>query len=411
MNKQIFLIHSRVGRALDLSFNLLSGIESCEITLIANERVIIEIERLGLSHYFSSIEEVSDEFGFDETKKVIISCLEKGNCDFEIVTLNESKVDLCGKLRVLFGLSEQDYSHFVYKDKMKQVVKDAGLLTPRFKLLDLKEFNSDEQLYVNEIIQEIGFPCFIKPLNLFASKNCEKISNRKQLVNWLTKKSLSPDMYMYEVEEFIDGTLYHCDSVIQKGQVVYSQVCEYSVPCFEIFNSSTLGGITLENHDPIAKEISSFCKKVNNAMLTEGSGVTHIEVFRSQGNTIFLEAAYRPNGISPTELYQKRAQLPLREMHLMIQMNNELELNIKEQFFAAWVLVTLPVAEGTLKKINLPNIKSKFEAKWNINIGDKLKSNQGYDDYAGVYILWHEDFETLQSDFKYMCEHQHLQMH
>ncbi|RDH43764.1 ATP-grasp domain-containing protein [Zooshikella ganghwensis] len=403
--KIIFIIQSRIGNALDISFDLITTQSDSALVLIAQQEVIEEVNRRKWTGYFKAILPVSPSFSFAEVSTSIeqyLSELEsfKNNLTFEIVTINESKVDLCGKLKVHFGLQSQDLSHFVYKDKMKSFAQAQKINTPNFTVIDKNEAKKNLSQYSEKIIKHIGLPCFIKPVNMFASKHCHKINSKDQLENRL--KVLVDDSLTYQAESFIDGNLYLCDTIVTRGQVRFLQVCEYSSPCVKIYDNPSLGWITLPRSDALNQKIEQFAYQVNNAFLPDESGVTHLEIFEKSGELSFLEIAYRSNGIEPSNFYLKRANIPLREMHFLTQINPDIPINIEESNYVACFLINYPQKAGKLKKIAKLPIQSEFSIRWNCDIGESLPSNQGYDAYAGTIIIWNQSYKTLRDDFEKM---------
>ncbi|MDG4808721.1 hypothetical protein O7634_18405 [Micromonospora sp. WMMD1120] len=98
-----------------------------------------------------------------------------------------------------------------------------------------------------------------------------------------------------EVEEFIDGTMYHCDAVVHDGQVLFSAVSEYIAAPGQYGANSVAGSVLLE--DGALKDAI----RADNALVLRHlgltCGVTHVEYFHTPaGRLVFCEAAARPGG-------------------------------------------------------------------------------------------------------------------
>ncbi len=397
-----FIIQSRVGSALNISFEDLKKESNCELVLIADPAVIKEVHARQLTAHFYDILTIDDKFNIQEIISQIDSCLEQLSLVnhrpyFDIMTTNESKVLLCGELKQHYGLTTEDYGRFVYKDKMKDLAKQHHIKTPAYLVIDLVEAKAAPQIFSAKVEDTLGYPSFIKPVNMFASLNCIKINNKQELLDWLC--SVEINGLVYEIEEFIEGKLFLCDAIVKDGEMEYSQICQYSIPCFDMFKNDTIGWMTISEKDEIYQQAMAFTEQVNRTFMNNLNGVTHLEFFQSDGELIFLEIAYRPIGIAPTEFYMKRAGIPLREAHFRIQQNPSLSYNRKNSNYVALVVINFPQQAGVLLAKKSLHLNSHFEVEWFCDIGDEVPENNGFNGYAGKLLLWNPDFDILKKDF------------
>ncbi len=317
---------------------------------------------------------------------------------FEVVTISESLVDLCGKLRKRLGLAREDYARFVFKDLMKQTLAATTVNTPAFTVFDPNEFQTFQSDFMARLQKTIGYPCFIKPVNLFGAMETAKVDTQESFLAW--KENCFKPQFVYEIEEYIDGTLYHCESVVAKGETVFCQVNEYSRPVHEIYSGFNIGSCSLESNDPIAEEITLLAKRINHYLMPDLSGVTHLEVFRRESSIIFLEIALRPPGILASPFYRQRYGFPITEAHLVIQSNPDWRPNTNPFNHVARVIIPLPKHSGKLSNFHIPEGDCHMTTYWKVKAGQHIGSNDGIDSYAGVLLLWSPARDDLYNSYK-----------
>ncbi|MCX5214526.1 hypothetical protein OG689_35600 [Kitasatospora sp. NBC_00240] len=98
-----------------------------------------------------------------------------------------------------------------------------------------------------------------------------------------------------EAEEFVTGAMYHCDSVVVDGRIVFTAVSRYLSAPGEFRPGGVCGSVVLTGgavHEALRAENAQVL-----AVLAPGSAVTHVEFFRRPGGElVFCEAAARPGG-------------------------------------------------------------------------------------------------------------------
>lgn len=67
------------------------------------------------------------------------------------------------------------------KGIMKSLFKEKGLPTPDFTVVKKTDWKKNEREIIKGVEKEIGYPCFVKPVNLGSSVGISKAKNRKQL--------------------------------------------------------------------------------------------------------------------------------------------------------------------------------------------------------------------------------------
>jgi hypothetical protein len=122
----------------------------------------------------------------------------------------------------------------------------------------------------------------------------------------------------FEVEEFIDGTLYHVDSIVNRGRIVAATAgrtvdpttaYETLTPCRDIgVGEGTELRTLLQFNEAVLGCLPDF------------SGVTHHEVFLSAGTPVFCEIAGRAGGGGVVAGFRSRTGVNLHELALSSQL-------------------------------------------------------------------------------------------
>jgi hypothetical protein len=100
---------------------------------------------------------------------------------------------------------------------------------------------------------------------------------------------------LYELESFVAGEMFHCDSVVDAGRVVFSSVSRYLARPGDFAPGGLSGSVIVRSGD-LRQRILDVNGKVLGRLGLD-SGVTHLEVFHSPADEIvFCEIAARPGG-------------------------------------------------------------------------------------------------------------------
>jgi len=347
--------------------------------------------------YFNSID-VIDEFN----EKLITQIIEdKRNIDtsFDIIATTEGAVSICGKLRVKYGLQDIDSERFINKIKMKDILKKYPLKIPKYILFDKKNYLYNPSTYLDDITSELTFPIFAKPIDQASCIGTEKIETIESLKAWC--KSNIASKFEFELDEFIDGKLFHCDSYIKNGVIVHTNVSECSRPCFDFLLGKTKGSIALPNNHKNYLKLRSYAEDALTALGTPQNGVTHLEIFETiNSELVFLEVAHRSPGILIPEMYRISSGIDTREAHILLSADDSYKINVKSDFYSAWA--AFPAVEGTIEKLYSPEISSQYKLSWYYQEGDKMMPAMKGRDHVGTILLWNKNYNQLKNDFEFI---------
>lgn len=395
--KSVFILqNSLLSFGLDIS--KIYNPKKYNLYLVVNDFGFNKLKDRGQEHYFSNIYIVED-FSFEKIKDIIANEIGSKLSSLEIVTNAEEAISICGKLRVYFGLEKEDFDRFVDKAKMKDILRNSELLFPKYMLFEKEKFSANPAEYLGGLMKEISFPMFAKPIDQLSCVGVAKIYNKDELEKWCNAALSSS--YQYEIDEFIDGMLFHCDSYIKDGQVLFTQVSECSRPCFDFIEGKTKGSIALPHDDADFLLLSEYTKSVFDILGIPKHGVTHLEVFKTKkGELVFLEIGYRSPGILIPAMYRKYLGIDTIESHILLQIDETYKVDINRGIYAAWA--AFPKQEGTIKSLNSPKINSEHQLDWVVKPGDSLERPMVGRDYVGTVLLWNKDYHQLRADFDYL---------
>jgi biotin carboxylase len=242
------------------------------------------------------------------------------------VSNDEFNLVVVGKLRDQYNISGPGEKLLLgYRDKniMKTRLEKAGITLPKHEPLDFNLADDSLSEYFSQLAKQYQFPLVIKPSRGAGSIDTHIINDLEKLKYYYSKiKLMDCD---FEINQFIDGTLYHCDTVIQNNNILLQVISEYLYPNITYATEGKpVTSILLLDDNPLKKQIATLTEQVLQT-LGKHDGVTHLEVFHTKDNRlIFLEIAARPPGGLMAANYQIMYGINVFKMHLQI----ELDINL-----------------------------------------------------------------------------------
>lgn len=218
--------------------------------------------------------------------------------EFDVVTAALMREHLC-----LPGLSSSRAK--IFRDKLSMAVHSqrAGINVPEFVLL----LNHDE---VNDYLQRVPPPWIIKPRSDVSAIGIKKVEHAEevwQAIEEMNKReNLRERASYYVLARFIPGEVFHVDSLVNEGKVVFAGVNQYGRPPMQVAH---LGGAyisrTCARGSADEKTLTQINKKLIKALGLQ-RGATHAEFIKSDadGQFYFLEIAARVGGAYIAEVLE-----------------------------------------------------------------------------------------------------------
>jgi hypothetical protein len=398
--KNVYLIQNS-NLSFDMDVSKIYSPKKYSLFLIINKFGLKKLKNRKQESFFEKIWEI-ENFSFKKIREIIFLNQEKSSAPLQIVTNAEEAVTVCGHLRVFFNNDMMNYDRFINKIIMKKLLDKNHILTPRHVLFDNLEYKKNPFLYLSIITKALLFPLIAKPIDSMSCMGIKKINSYEELSVWAEKVIFTDSIY--EVDEYINGKVYNCDSYIKNKKIVYTQISECSNSCYDFICGLTKGTIVLTENNPVYKLLSEHTEYIHDSIGIPQGGVTHLELILTQNNKCyFIEIGHRSPGILIPAMYRKFLNVDTIESHILLQIDDEHDLNINYGPFSAWI--AFPVKSGVLKKKYIPEIKSEYQLDWSYQIGDIMPSVTCGRDYAGRVLLWNKDYQQLKNDFDYLNAH------
>ncbi|HEY6446962.1 MAG TPA: ATP-grasp domain-containing protein [Acidobacteriaceae bacterium] len=208
-----------------------------------------------------------------------------------IVALDEFDMETAAHLREhmrIAGMGRTAVSHFRDKLAMRYAARAAGILEPPFiRILFHHE--------LRQWMERVPAPWVLKPRAEASAIGIRKMHTPEDV--WRTLNELGDRQSHFLLEQFVPGAIFHVDSIVNDGVVVFAAVSGYGKPPMQTMHE---GGVfttrVLDRHASTTMDLT----EVNAALvpaLGMVRGVTHAEYIRAaDGRYYFLEAAARVGG-------------------------------------------------------------------------------------------------------------------
>jgi glutathione synthase/RimK-type ligase-like ATP-grasp enzyme len=215
-----------------------------------------------------------------------------------LVALEEFDVITTALAREHLRLPGMDGSRArLFRDKLAMRVSAAaaGLPVPDFVPL----FNYQE---VGEYMERVPPPWVVKPRSDVSSSGIRRLEDSEQVWRAIealdAREALQDRSPYYLLEKFVSGEVFHVDSVVEDGEIIFSGANRYGRPPLSVVHE---GGVftthTLAYDSPEHAELTRLNAKLLGA-LGLGRGAAHAEFIRGaeDGRFYFLEVAARVGG-------------------------------------------------------------------------------------------------------------------
>lgn len=352
---------------------------------------------------FDAIHPISRDFqrvNDIELEKLIQPYVEKHGAEQIRLLTNEDSAQLgCARLREIYGIPGNGVSHllpFVHKVISKNRLGNSVKL-PKFVAFNKNNYEGDKNSYLNSIIDELGFPMFVKPVDLVSSLETHRVNDLKSLKQ-LAKKMFAHS-YEFEIDEFIEGDLFHCDVMIIGGEIQFFMVGKCSFPLARFFEGKPVGSIPTNNKsefDRLKVLCNTVCKKLNSH-----DGAYHLEAFldKKSREFIFLEIGARTGGALIAKVYEKLFGINVEEVNYLIQMGLLHQINVRSSNLFVGFL-NFPFIKGTVTEINKPVVDIDHEFIEYVKIGDVLNQANSLLDLSCSIIFWDASYQKVEHTFE-----------
>lgn len=230
-----------------------------------------------------------------------VAYLARSNKIDAIVPLDEYDVEMAAVLREHLQIDGMSMSQTkTFRDKLAMRVKTQanGVRVPEFTPV----LNYD---VLRDYMQRVPAPWVLKPRLEAGAMGIKKIHNDEELWRWLDE--LGDQQSFRVLEQFVPGDVYHVDSIIDKGKVVFASFQKYGAPPMSVAHDG--GVFVTRTLAPKSAEVKALTKMNSDVIkaLEMKRGVTHAEFIRAHddGQYYFLEIAARVGGAHISDLVEQ----------------------------------------------------------------------------------------------------------
>ena len=222
-----------------------------------------------------------------------------------IVALDDYDVETAADLREHLRLPGMGHSQArFFRDKLAMRVQamSRGVPVPAFTPV----LNYDN---VRTFMADVPGPWVLKPRSEASSMGIKKVHHPDEL--WGLLEALGDRQSFYVLEKFVAGHVYHVDSVVWDGRVVFAAAHRYGLPPMTVYQG---GGVFVSTSLPYHSLEDQALQAINREVIGAMGmvrGVTHAEFIcgAEDGQYYFLEIAARVGGAGIDQLVQYATNL------------------------------------------------------------------------------------------------------
>lgn len=318
-----------------------------------------------------------------------------------VVALEEADVITAGRLRehlCLPGMNGAEAMLFRDKLSMRCKAQAIGIRQPEFvHLLNYQE--------VGEFMERVPSPWVIKPRADASSIGIKRLEDAEQV--WRAKDQIdareSPRerSSYYLLESFIPGDVYHVNSLIADGKVIFASVDRYGRSPLEVTQQ---GGVSTSCTVEYGSADQTALLKINRKLL-DGFGMergtTHAEFIKSaaDGRFYFLEVAARVGGAYTVESVEAATGINLWREWARIELSDAEPLYelppLRQDYSGLAVSLARQEAPDT-SEYNDPEIVYRASKPYHVALVVRSRALQRVSELLDQYVRrFEEDFTAV----------------
>jgi biotin carboxylase len=319
--------------------------QGCHVTLVTREKMLHEDwPRDVLDEVFALPNDAPVELFLD-----LASHIAKTAKPDRIVALEEFDVVLAALARehlCMPGMSSSRAKTF--RDKLAMSVKASGvgIKVPEF----IPAINNSE---ISDYLKRVPPPWVMKPRSDVSAIGIKKLETAEEvwrLIEEMNQREILHERASYYLlARFVAGEVFHVDSLVNKGRVVFAGVNKYGRPPLQVAHG---GGAyvsqTIAHQSPEKRKLLDINRRLIRAMGME-TGATHAEFIKSEadGDFYFLEIAARVGGAYIADVLEAASGINLwREWARMEVSESAPRMKLKPRKEHAGIILSLSRQEN-----------------------------------------------------------------
>ncbi|PKT69330.1 biotin carboxylase [Streptomyces populi] len=202
-----------------------------------------------------------------------------------VLALSEFDLLTAAQVREKFGCAGMDTAAtLLFRDKarMKAALAESGVRSPRFATVESVP-------EVTAFAAALSGPVVVKPRSGAASAGCVVLAEDDDATEVLGGLDLTD----HEVEEYVEGPIWHVDGLRYEGEDVFTLPSRYLNTCLGFTQGQWLGSVVQDG--PAAERAKALAAEALDALrLTDGP--YHLELIEHRDGFVFLEVGARVGG-------------------------------------------------------------------------------------------------------------------
>ncbi|MCW7539595.1 ATP-grasp domain-containing protein [Aquabacterium sp. A7-Y] len=254
-----------------------------------------------------------------------------------LIVFSEFLLDIAAELREEFDIpGNRPADNRLGRDKllMKHKVGSAGLRVPHYKAV-----SSSQAAEAVAFAREVGYPLILKPVDGASSAGVQVIADEAALRVALA--ALPPGEA--DLEEFIDGELYHVDGLVDvEGRVALLLPSRYVNNCFDFTRGAPLGSVMLEPGSALHQRVTGFSRACIEAIGLKACPF-HLELFHSRRDElVFLEVGARVAGADVPYMIHRSTGVNLFAEWVAMAMGGTGRVSAEPRELGGWLMFPRP---------------------------------------------------------------------
>jgi biotin carboxylase len=294
------------------------------------------------------------ELPLDEVVKAVTHLARTRKID-RIVALDEFDMETAAALREhlrIPGMGLTTMRYFRDKLAMRMKALDCGIRVPDFVPV---VHHDDIRFY----LEHGAGPWVLKPCQEASAIGIKKLIRAEEL--WPVLEQLGDKQSSFLLEQFVPGDVYHVDSVVSEGEVVFENVSRYGKPPMNVAQG---GGVFTTFTVPRGSGEDAQLREINRDLISGLGlvrGVSHAEFIQAQadGEFYFLECAARVGGAYINEMVEAASGINLWREWARIEVaggNGNYRLPQTREDYAGVILSLARQGEPDTSEYNDPEI-------------------------------------------------------
>lgn len=297
---------------------------------------------------------------------------------------------VCEKMG-LKGPSYEAACRSTNKWEMKKAFEREGVSTARFRLVKNQED-------LEKALEELTFPVIVKAVDLMGSRGIFRSNTKEEAISNYSKTMEATGKDYCLVEEFIEGTIFGTEAMLQDGELVF--MLPNGIDAYQGFTPTPVGhSVPLEHIDQLSPQISREVLTAVRALGFDNCPV-NCDLILKDGKVYVIEITARAGATCLPELVSIYYGIHYYEVIAMLAMG----LDVRALFIRASMLRPVPnlskilISSKTGKVTKLVNENQPSEdiidLSFNISEGDHVNQYNNGRDRIGQIII---KGDTLQA--------------